>query len=300
MRYLRHLLLLASLACAAAAPAADRYVSAMSLAIEHFNARHEKDIVSWGPEHRFMLGLLDAVGKTIPTVSSIGMHQRRGGGFHDPFGFLIRTTFTTADNQKDKPVVEDLRYGIELLTEGCGYRRVTTIEETQSKRYTKNQRIQTSYALDDKRGQVCTNMREIEALAAIGLNWLIVEESTGQIGEGLNVHLGRRNAVLHDMEYLRRQALKVPNLERFTRHLQKHVPAGIGRSSSISLRRSSGEAKFSDPVYLRYWKGWGDCPAGCIQGHIWHVRVTPRPAEGGKYTYQVKLVREEGDPLPKR
>lgn len=247
-----------------------------------------------------MLDLLNAVGKAVPAVAEISLHRGRGGGFNDPFGFLTRTTFVNANNQKDRPIVDDLRHGLQILTEGCGYQRVTTIEETQSERYSKNQRVQTSYALDSKRGQVCTNMREIGALAKVGLNWLVVVESTRDIGNGLTVHLGRRNAVHHDMEYLRRQALKVPNLERFTRQLQTHTFAGIGRSTSISLGQSSGQASFSDPVNLRYWRGWGDCPAGCIHGHIWHVRVNARPAKDGKYTFQVRLVREEGDPLPRK
>jgi hypothetical protein len=36
--------------------------------------------------------------------------------------------------------------------------------------------------------------------------------------------------------------------------------------------------------------GWGDCPAGCIDRHIWTFRVTP---DG-----QVELVKEEGPEVP--
>lgn len=36
--------------------------------------------------------------------------------------------------------------------------------------------------------------------------------------------------------------------------------------------------------------GWGDCPAGCIERHVWTHEVTPDGT--------VKLVSEEGDPVP--
>lgn len=36
--------------------------------------------------------------------------------------------------------------------------------------------------------------------------------------------------------------------------------------------------------------GWGDCPAGCINKHVWTYDVTP---DG-----QVKLVSETGEPVP--
>lgn len=36
--------------------------------------------------------------------------------------------------------------------------------------------------------------------------------------------------------------------------------------------------------------GWGDCPAGCINKHVWTYEVTP---DG-----QVKLVSETGEPVP--
>jgi len=36
--------------------------------------------------------------------------------------------------------------------------------------------------------------------------------------------------------------------------------------------------------------GWGDCPAGCIERHVWTFEVAP---DGG-----VKLVSESGDEVP--
>ena len=36
--------------------------------------------------------------------------------------------------------------------------------------------------------------------------------------------------------------------------------------------------------------GWGDCPAGCINKHVWTYEVSP---DG-----QVKLVSETGEPVP--
>lgn len=36
--------------------------------------------------------------------------------------------------------------------------------------------------------------------------------------------------------------------------------------------------------------GWGDCPAGCIERHVWTYEVRPTGA--------VELVSESGDPVP--
>ena len=36
--------------------------------------------------------------------------------------------------------------------------------------------------------------------------------------------------------------------------------------------------------------GWGDCPAGCIERHVWTYEVDPSGA--------VELIEETGDPVP--
>ena len=76
-----------------AALAADHFHDAMALSIEHFNGDHDKDIKSWGPEHRFMYELLNAVDETVPAVSGITRLGKIPYNHDDPFRFLKKDVY---------------------------------------------------------------------------------------------------------------------------------------------------------------------------------------------------------------
>ena len=68
--------------------------------------------------------------------------------------------------------------------------------------------------------------------------------------------------------------------------------AGIGPYDAELIGQASWykvtDAEDGWEVLIRI--GWGDCPAGCINEHLWRYAV----ARGGR----VELTKEEGDPLP--
>jgi hypothetical protein len=56
--------------------AVDHFYDALSLAIQHFNGKHDKDIRSGEPEQRFMQNLLNVVDKAVPALAGIsGGHK---------------------------------------------------------------------------------------------------------------------------------------------------------------------------------------------------------------------------------
>lgn len=63
-------------------------------------------------------------------------------------------------------------------------------------------------------------------------------------------------------------------------------PELIGQSAWYEIQPTSGVGAF----VVRVTVGWGDCPAGCINRHVWTIAVLP----DGNFN----LVTEEGPPVP--
>ena len=95
------------------------------------------------------------------------------------------------------------------------------------------------------------------------------------------------------------------------------TPTPVGSTGASSLDEAAAIVIASDPQFAgvtkydpdligasRWWEGeatssgyevritigWGDCPAGCIDKHVWTYTVTPDGV--------ASLVSESGDPLP--
>jgi hypothetical protein len=95
------------------------------------------------------------------------------------------------------------------------------------------------------------------------------------------------------------------------------TPTPVGSTGVTTLDEAAAVVIASDPRFAgvtkydpnligasRWWEGkttstgyevtitigWGDCPAGCIQKHVWTYAVTPAG--------EASLVSEAGDPLP--
>ncbi len=60
----------------------------------------------------------------------------------------------------------------------------------------------------------------------------------------------------------------------------------IGQSSWYTVEPASGVGAFVARIRI----GWGDCPAGCIDEHIWTYAIGPRG--------EVTLLSEDGPPVP--
>ena len=78
--------------------AADHFYDALSLAIQHFNGKHDRDIRSGGPEHKFMQDLLNAVDKAVPAVADI-TEDTKGSGWDDPYRFLKVKVYVSNDQK---------------------------------------------------------------------------------------------------------------------------------------------------------------------------------------------------------
>ena len=63
-------------------------------------------------------------------------------------------------------------------------------------------------------------------------------------------------------------------------------PDAIGQAAWYEVAPASGVGAFVVTVRV----GWGDCPAGCIDEHIWHYAVAPDGA--------VSVVSDEGAAVP--
>jgi hypothetical protein len=67
--------------------------------------------------------------------------------------------------------------------------------------------------------------------------------------------------------------------------LQAFDPNAIGSSGWFEIEPAADGA-----FAVRITIGWGDCPAGCINRHVWQYAVSPAGA--------VTLAGQSGDPLP--
>ncbi len=317
MNKIRHLILATLAAVSTAhAMAADYAGEAMPLAIAHFNARHDKDIRSWGAEHSFMVDVLKAVGGAVPELATVGARaQLSTAGFDDPYRFLKADVFVAAVRPGEKTHLFDrknnpeanrkradaLKAEVSRVVEGCPYQKTTVVEETQRAKYAKTTAETIIYTLEPTRGRQCAQTELTRALAELGLNQIVVKERVAAYGTNLSVYLGRNTNLWRDMAYVKAQALQIDAAKPLVEMLDI-VGEGvrIGRSSEISLAGKTGGASFSDPVRLRYTQGWGDCPAGCINRHTWDVTVTPTHKAEGKYEFKVEVTGERGNALPSR
>ena len=308
MKLIRNLLLAALAALMTSnAIAADHFYDALSLAIQHFNGKHDRDIRSGGPEHKFMQELLDAVDKAIPAVAGI-TDDTKGSGWDDPYRFLKVKVYASNDQKvymdkdpkKQRELADSIKTEVMKIVDNCVYRKGTDIEEQQQDNYSKTTTETTIYSLTSSFDRQCSNTPVTQALGDVGLDELVVKESITAYGTDLSVYLGRNTNLWRDMAYVKKQAQQIDAVKPLIGHLEVIRIQRVGRNMGISLAERSGEASFTDPVRLHYWKGWGDCPAGCIHRHARHITATPKPNADGSYAFDVTVTKESGKPLPLR
>jgi hypothetical protein len=257
-----------------------KFLSALELAIEHFNADAKSEIKSWGPQHTFMYKALEAVEQAHPNLKGVGKLSVAQG--EEKFRTL---SFQTYDLAADAAKIQALKAQVAELSNGCGYRRNTLVEE-QNLGYAKTSEstsIETSYQLDSRGSMKCVSPTA-KILADLGLNLLVMKERSGGYSSSFEVSLEVSVNTWQDMRYVKDQLLLIPGAHHdFIDAL--NPPAGsmlIGASSDIALVGSTGKASFSDKFTLVYYQGSGDCPAGCINKVYTTVEVTPKPGTDPK------------------
>jgi len=316
MNRIRTLLLATLTAVSTPVLAVDVSHDAFELAIQHFNARHEKDLVGGGAEHRFMSRLLKAVSEAVPALAWSGRAVARGDtGYHDPFRFLTTRIYLPEISEEDRgkphfpgrpdPQVAHARADalmstIGQIVEGCPYRKTSTVNEIHASRTTFNTSDITVYELGTRGKRQCAHKNVSDALAAAGLDLLAVQNDGTGYGTTLSVYLGGASSVWRDMAHAKGEALKIEGASALAEALTVIQTVPVGGSNDIGLVGSSGAAGFAEPVHLRYTVGWGDCPAGCINRHVWDVTATPTPVGDGVFEFEVKVTGERGQPLPAR
>lgn len=267
--------LLAGITIAPIANAQDaKFLSALELAIEHFNADAKSELKSWGPQHTFMYKALEAVEKAHPNLVGVGKLSVVQG--ESKFTSL---TFQTHDLAADANQVETLKAQVSEIANGCGFRRNTLTEE-QNLGFAKPSQstsVETTFQLDSRGSMKCVSPTA-KALADFGLNRLVVKERTGGYRSSFEVSLEVGVNTWQDMRYVKEKVLEIPGVDHgFIKAL--NPPAGstvIGGSSDIALVGSSGNASFTDKFTLVYYQGSGDCPSGCINKVYTTVEVTPK------------------------
>jgi hypothetical protein len=268
--------LLMGLAIAPNAKAQDeRFLSALELAIEHFNSDAKSELKSWGPQHTFMYKALEAVEKAKPELKGVGKLSVIQG--EAKFRTL---SFQTYDLAADQAQVQALKAQISEISNGCGYHRNTLVEE-QDLGFTKPSQstsVEIAYQLESRGTKKCVSP-VAKMLADFGLNRLVVKERSGGYLSSYEVSLEVGVNTWQDMRYIKNQALLIAGIDQnFLKAL--NPPAGtmvIGASSDIALVGSTGKASFNDKFTLVYYQGSGDCPAGCIHKVYTTVEVTPKP-----------------------
>lgn len=299
---LKTLLMTALAAIHLPASAQDVHRDAMALTIDHFNARHTRDVTDAGPEFRFMVALLKAVGESIPELEPADATAPPGrAGYHEPYRFLSASDFMAATTDavaEAQPRRGDvLRAAVDDVVAACPYRKSSTISEISNGEVQVTRSTTTVYELGTRSRQQCAAQGLTDALAAIGLNLIVVKEDAARYGTTLTVYAGGDAARWRDMRFVKSEALRIEGAETLLGELDTIKLGRIGQNRRVQLIGSSGAAAFSDPVKLRYERGWGDCPAGCIHRHFWVVSVTPTTTGGGAYAFSVTLEQEGGDSL---
>jgi len=245
--------------------------------------------------------LLNAVDAAVPEVADITRLGRVAFDNDDPFRNLEVSIYYGEDDTAERDRAASLKAQAEVLTAGCPYHKVTTVTETDFGMPSQSTNVITTYTLDRNSGRrACENQALIDKIVEAGINQIVVETADRSYGDTFELTFGQGSNTWRDMAYIKKQLEKIEEIALLVAELQVLDTSGylmIGRSRDITLVESTGNADFTDVVTLQYWLGWGDCPAGCIAGHTWTIKVTPLAVEGG-YQFQIEVLAEDGDPLP--
>jgi len=305
--YLKNLLMAALMAVSLPTLAQGVQRDALRLAIEHFNPDHTRDLRSDGPEYRFMTAVLEAVGKADARLAPVGGGPSGGHLFSDPFLSLSTSVFVAtpardagrggpkgAKPESHHERAAALVSSLESLVEGCPYRRTTVTELSNGGEQVTN--VVTEYRLQADGKQQCVRRDVTDALVRLGLERIRVQEDRSRVGALLAVHAYGDAGVWRDMDYVKAQALKIDGARALVGALDSTMneQMRVGVSRSVSLMGSRGGADVTDTIKLRYFRGRGDCPAGCIERNYWIATVTPKLQSDGQYTFDVSVVEDEG------
>lgn len=254
----------------------EQFLTGLELAIQHFNAKGERELKSWGPEHTYMMKVLEAVEKELPQLKGVTK-----AGTYGADSKYMSLAFSADTLEVDIASIEEVQALSEALVEGCGYRRESQISE-QDLGFTPPSRsisVETTYELSSRGTRKCTSS-DANVLSGLpfGLNRFVIKTEKSRFRNSFTASLEVGVNTWQDMRYVKSQLMTVPGLNRelLTKLNPPEAPRMIGVSSDIQLVGSSGQGSFNDALTLVYYQGSGDCPAGCIQRVYSTVKVEPQ------------------------
>jgi hypothetical protein len=298
----------ALLVCGPFAPAAEaqgtRGTDAFALAIQHFNGAHDRPMASEGPEHQFMLAALAAVDSAVPILR----FSRKTGVDGETFRSLRTSAHRLYDTTASKIAHQaQLKSLAQEVGRGC------LGDSVVSREYHIRAGITTATINDvvthlfdaGGTGGHCLNP-VIRSLLMHGMSYLrFLEQHYDNWASQYQLTLGADGGPLRDMNQVRKGMLADSATAWIARQFYP-LPLDVDEMTppwDIVLVGDSGWAGFDAPFVLRYsWRA-GDCNPGCPERYAWIVEVRPQlnPQEAGprpRWRFRVKVVREEGAPLP--
>lgn len=254
----------------------EQFLTGLELAIQHFNANGERELKSWGPEHTYMMKVLEAVGNELPQLQGVTK-----AGTYGADSKYTSLAFSTDTSELDIASLDEVKALSEALVEGCGYRRETQISE-QDLGFTPPSRdisVETTYELSSRGAKKCTSS-DAAVLSGLdfGLNRFVIRTAKSRFRNSYSASLEVGVNTWQDMRYVKAQLMTVPGLNRelLAKLNPPEAPRMIGVSADIQLVGSSGKGSYNDALTLVYYQGSGDCPAGCIQKVYSTVKVEPQ------------------------
>ena len=216
---------------------------AMELAIEHFNRGHRNDIFPESQQFRYMMSLIDQ----MPDLLDYALSLSSTDSFIEPYQAVVLYNLYEGDARLQE---------FEELVAGCGKRLESGMETFN---------LRDPQCANDLVGR----LRDL-GFATAGIEpesepyrlvWL-------KLGEGnyrdLDFLLKRARSIGPDVKALLGEAYPYHQYDKM-----------IGASEGAYILRSSGTNSVSDPVTIRFWSGWGDCPSGCIDKDYADYTATP-------------------------
>lgn len=253
-----------------------RPYDAFALAIQHFNAKHDRALDGWGPEHQFMIAVLEAVDSAVPILRHFSKPAVSSGL---PFRSLWTSAYRAYDTTAVARAQQDtLREIATRLGQGCP--ADSTVQRWHSLGshgvgLIVHDSIRYTFGSD---GPVRACQHPLAAIIArYGINYLTfsdVRYDSWWVAYELTI--GEARGTLRDMVFVRRRLLA----DSATAWLAKRLhPWKLDAESmppwDILLEDSSGSSGLTDPLRLRYSFRAGDCNPGCGERFAWLVDVTP-------------------------
>jgi len=259
----------------------------MELAVQHFNKDHSKELTTQSDEFKFMSALMSQLGEKFPAQKNANIRE------------IITKSFTSVDFEvfvpKKGAQPEDQVFFQEItdLTSGCGLEEITTVNKADFS-LVKAPRVTTTvekkFRLSEKNpynenAKVCRNSL-VKKLLKLGATEIKTVNRTSDYGIQKRVEVVYGYG-MQDMGFKLGELKLDPDFTFLSERLTNNAKPIMGGGNTLGLKDSSGKATFADPVTIVFVRGWGDCPAGCINHEFTTIQATPKSSTSFDFDFKV-------------